>query len=96
MTRRVLESTRSIATQLVKARKDINNILSAEETCLAYKDEIYCCAVLGNTNTNAIYSDLAGRFLIESFNGKKYMFIVCVYKLNSMFMVAMKDRGNTA
>ena len=94
MTRKGLRSTRGIARQLVKARRDISNFLPAEEVCLAEEDEIYCYAVLGDSNDRTIYSDLTGRFPVESYDGKNYIFIAYAYKLNFIFMIAMKDRGD--
>ena len=71
MTRKGLKSTRSIAKQITKARKDISNRLPAVEVCLAEGDKIYRYAVLGDKNECTIYSDLTGRFPVESYDGKK-------------------------
>ena len=49
---------------------------------------------MGDRNERTIYSDLTGRFPVESYDGKNYIFIAHVYKLNSIFMVPMKDREN--
>ena len=70
MTRKGLRSTRTMANKLMKARHDISNFLPAEEVCLAEEDEIYCYAILGDSNENTIYSDLTGRFPVESYDGK--------------------------
>ena len=70
MTRKGLRSTRTMAKKLVKVHRDISNFLPAEEVCLAEGDEIYCYAILGDGNENPIYSDLTGRFPVESYNGK--------------------------
>ena len=40
-----------------------------------------------------IYS-LTGSFPVESYDRKNYIFIAYAYKLNSIFMIAMKDRKN--
>ena len=80
-----------MANKLVKARHDISNFLPAEEVCLSEEDEIHCYAILGDSNENTIYSDLTGRFSVESYNGKNYMFIAYVYKLNTIFMLPMKS-----
>ena len=65
-----------------------------EEACLAEEDKIYCYAVLGDKNERTIYSDLTGRFPVESYDGKHYIFIANAYKLNSIFMIATKDQEN--
>ena len=61
---------------------------------MAEEDKIYCYAVLGDRNNRTIYRDLTGRFPVEPYDGKNYIFIACVNKLNSIFMIAMKDRKN--
>ena len=61
---------------------------------MAEEDKLYCYAVLGDKNECTIYSDLTGRFLVESYDEKNYMLIAYAYKLNSIFMIAMKDREN--
>ena len=94
MTRKGLKSTRTITRQITRARKDISNFLPTEEVCMADEDELYCYAVLGDKNERTIYSDLTGRFPVESYDGKNYIFIAYAYKLNSIFMIAMKDREN--
>ena len=98
MTRKGIKLTRSIAKQITKARNDISNLLPTEEVCLAKEDEIYCCAVLGDKNERTIYSDLTGRFPVESYDGKKETkyFIAYAYKLNYIFMIATKDRETRA
>ena len=50
MTRKGLRSTRTMTKKLVKARHNISNFLPAEEVCLAEEDEIYCYAILGDSN----------------------------------------------
>ena len=79
MTRKGLKSTRSIARQITKTRKDISNLLPTEEVCLAEEDKIYCYAVLGDKNESTIYSNLTGRFPVESYDEDKlHVYCVCV------------------
>ena len=92
MTRKGLRSTRTMANKLAKARHDISNFLPKVEVCLAEEDKIYCYAILGDNNDDTIYSDLTGRFPVESYDGKNYIFIAYVYKLNTIFMLPMKSR----
>ena len=70
MTRKGLKLTRSIVRQIAKTRKDISNLLPTKELYLAEEDKIYCYAVLGDKNERTIYSDLTGRFPVESYDGK--------------------------
>ena len=96
MARKGLRSTRKMRKQIAEARRDISNFLPAEEMCLAEEDEIYCHAVLGDSNDNTIYSDLTRRFPVESYNGKNYIFIAYVYKLNAIFTLPMKNCEDTS
>ena len=59
--------------------------------CLAEENKIYCYAVLGNKKERTIYSDLTGRSLVESYDRKNYVFVAYAYKINSIFMITMKD-----
>ena len=61
---------RHLARQITKTREDVSNLLPTEEVCLAEEGEIYCYAVLGDKNERTFYSDLTGRFLVESYDGK--------------------------
>ena len=63
-----------------------------EHVCSAMKDEIFCCAFIGDTHKDTIYSDLTGRFPIQSYDGMNYIFVVYVYKLNGIFLRSMKSR----
>ena len=92
LTKKGLRSTRTIAKKIASARRDISNFLPAEEVCSAEEDNIYCYAILGGSNDNTIYSDLTGKFPVESYDGKNCLFIAYVHKLNSMFMLPMKSR----
>ena len=61
-----------------------------EHVCSAMEDEIFCCAVIGDTHKYIIYSDLTGRFPIQSYDGMKYIFVAYVYKLNAILLRSMK------
>ena len=50
MTRKGLKSTRAIARQINKTRRDISNPLPTKEVCMAEEDEIYYYAVLRDRN----------------------------------------------
>ena len=66
---------------MTKERKDISNLLPTEEACSAKEDKIYCHAVLGDKNECTIYSDLTGRFPVESYDGKTTFFMITVKDL---------------
>ena len=74
-----------MAKQMAEARRDISNFLPAEEMCLAEEDKIYCYAVLGDSNDNTIYSNLTGRFLVESYEGNNYM-LLCIFTTSILYL----------
>ena len=63
-----------------------------EHFCSAIEDKIFFFAVIGDANENKIYSDLTGRFPIQSYKGMNYIFVAYVYKLNSILLRSMKYR----
>ena len=81
-----LKSARSVKRQITKARKDISNFLPTEEVCLAEEDELYCYMVLGDENERTIYSNLTGRFPVESYDGKKLHFLLHM-RINSILFL---------
>ena len=74
------------------------NILSsiAEHVCSANEDETFCCAVIEDAHTKPVYSDLTGRFPIQSYEGMNYIFVAYVYKLNSVLLRSMKSREDAS
>ena len=58
------------------------------------EDEIFCFAVLGDTNDDTIYSDLTGRFPVESYEGMNHVFVAYVYKINCIMLRSMKSRAD--
>ena len=86
MTRKGLKSTRAVARQITKTRKDISNLLPSEEICLAEEDELYYFAVLGDKNERTIYSNLTGRFPVESYDRKKTTFLMRI-RINSILFL---------
>ena len=86
------KSTRSIARQITKARKDISILLPAEEVCLAEENEIYCYAtLLGDKKKHTIYSDLTGRFPVDSYDEKKAHFY-CVHVQTQFYFYDCNER----
>jgi hypothetical protein len=54
--------------------------------------EIYCFAVLADTNEKTIYTDLTGKFPIRSYKGNQYIFLTYIYDLNAIIVRPMKSR----
>ena len=56
---------------------------------------MFSFAILRDKTENAIYSNLTGRFPIESYTCMDFMFACYVYKLNTILLRAMKSREDT-
>ena len=63
--------------------------------CSATEKKMFCFAILRDETESNIYSNLTGRFPIESYTGIKYMFEYYVYKFNTILLRAMKNREDT-
>ena len=60
--------------------------------CSAIENEIFYFAILRDEKENTIYSNLTGRFPIESYTGMNHIFVCHVYKLNTILLRIMKNR----
>ena len=65
-----------------------------EQACTAEDDEMFCYSVTTDNDGNVIYSDLVGRFPIESYTGMNYFFVCYVYKRNYIMVRTIKSRKN--
>lgn len=62
------------------------------ESCTAIDGEIFCYAMLANKNEGMIYSDLMGKFPLQSFDGHLYLFICYIYSASYIIMRPMWNR----
>ena len=85
-TRQGLRSTRSVREQMLEARQIVDDMQPQQEAYTAINDEMFCFAALAYENENTIYSDLAGRFPVQSFSGMNYIFIAYVYTINAILI----------
>jgi hypothetical protein len=90
--RKNIRSTNSDRPAILQARQEVEDMDPAEQVCSAIENEVFCFAILRDETDNTIYSDLAGRFPIESFTGMNYVFVCYVYKLNTILLRTMKNR----
>ena len=77
---------------VVDARENVDGIDPTEQVCPALEDQIFCYAVLADKNDNTIYSDLSGRFAVQSYAGRTYICKAYIYKINAILMQPMKSR----
>ena len=54
--------------------------------------ELFCFTTLADTNTGTIYTDLTGRFPVQSFQGHQYIFCTYVYDANAILVCPLKSR----
>ena len=53
---------------------------------------VFCYASLADTVTGTIYTDLPGRFPVQSVRNMQYIFMYYVYEANSILVKPMKSR----
>ena len=62
--------------------------------CSTIENEMFCFAILQDESENKIYSNLTGRFSIESYTDMNYIAVCYVYKLNTILLCTIKNRDN--
>ena len=65
-----------------------------QEACTAIEDEMFCFAMLADRNKGTVYSNLAGKFPVQSYEGHLYLFVCYVYSKNAIIMQAMRSRND--
>ena len=90
--RKNIRSTHSDRPAKLEARQEIDDLAPVQQMCSAFENEMFCFAILRDENENTIYSDLTGRFPIESYTGMNYIFVCYIYKLNTILLRTMKNR----
>ena len=78
--------TRRVAPQELEDLAPMQHMYSASE------NEMFRFAILQDKKEHTIYSDLTGRFPIESYTGMDYIIVYYVYKLNTVLLRTMKNR----
>ena len=88
-----INSTRSNRQAILDARLQVDDMSPTEQICnVTGDDAMFCYLILKDMQGNTIYSDLTGRFPIESYAGMNYIFVCYVYKLNTILLRTMKSR----
>jgi len=60
---------------VVDARENADDMDPTEQVCPALEGQMFWYAMLADQNKNIIYSDLPGRFPVQSYSGKNYIFV---------------------
>ena len=58
--------------EIMDARAQVDDMAPREQVCSAIDDEMFCFSVTTEYEGNVIYSDLPGRFPIESYAGMNF------------------------
>ena len=74
-----VQSTRNLKQEILDSRKQVDNMNPPQEACPAIEDEMFCFAMLADRNEGTLYSDLAGKFPVQSYEGHLYLFVCYVY-----------------
>ncbi len=90
--RQGIQSTRSNRQDILDARLEINQMQPPEEAYSAQDDKMFCFAVMNESKAGNIYSDLTGRFPVQSFTGMQYIFAEYIYTKNAILIQAMPNR----
>ena len=55
-------------------------------------DEMFCFAMLADKNEGTVYSNLTGKFPVQSFEGHLYVFVCYVYSANYIIIRPMHSQ----
>ena len=62
--------------------------------CNTMTQNVFCYAALADTVTGTIYTDLPGRFPVQSVPNMQYLFVCYVYDTNTILVKPMKSRND--
>ena len=94
--RQGINSTRKDRQATIDTRLQVDNMNPAEEICTAINNKVFCFAALADTTKGTIYSDLTGRFPLQSYAGMQYIFIAYIYDENYIIIRPMKNRSDAS
>ena len=80
---------------IIDTRKNVDNMDSNEQIYQAIdEDTMFYFPALSDNNKYAIYSNLPGRFSVQSFGGQNYNCVAYVYNINAILLWCMKIRSD--
>jgi hypothetical protein len=83
-------STQNVHDAIVAARTKVDHMFSQQELC-GVKD-FYSFAVLADTITGTMYTNITGAFPVRLFKSMQYIFVAYIYDLNAIIVRAMPSR----
>ena len=84
-----VQSTRSNRGDIIDARKQVDDMNPTQEACTLVNDNMFCYAMLADKNEGTVYSNLTGKFPVQSFEGHLYVFVCYVYSAKAIVMRPM-------
>ena len=72
----------------------VDDMAPTKKMCTAIDDEMFCYSITTENDSNVIYSNLPGRFPVQLFTGKNYIFVAYIYKINAILIRSMKNRSD--
>ena len=87
-----IQSTRNNRDEILDAQLQLDHMNPPQQICNANKNEMFVYTALSDNINGVMYSDLKGRFPVESYWGMQYIFIAYIYDENVILMQPMKNR----
>ena len=92
--RKGFRSTRANQNEVLEARQYLADINPPQLICNTMAPNIFCYAALADTVTGTIYTDLPGRFPVQSVWNTQYICVCYVYEANAILVKPMKSRND--
>ena len=90
-TRQGVRSTRTNRVHINDARLQVDDMNPPQHACGVTEDTMSCFAVLADAIGGTIYSNLMGRFPVQSFSGMQYIFVAYIYRINAIILRPMQN-----
>ena len=92
--RKGLRSTHSDQKEIEMARKHLADMNPPELVCATLEPNVFCYAALADSVTGTIYTDLPGKFPVQSIRNMQYIFVCYAYESNAILVRPMKNRSD--
>ena len=92
-TRQEVCSTWKNQSKILDTWQDAQDTFPFEQLCTIIEDGMFCFSILaGNINAGTIYSNLIGRFPVQSYKGMNHTFVAYIYKINAIMMRSINNQ----
>jgi hypothetical protein len=87
-------STRNKHNDVILAQAKVDCMFPTHEACAA--QDMFCFATLADATTGTMYTDLTNAFPLRSFKNMIYIFVACIYDLNTIIVCPMALRTDAS